>query len=159
MNKKIILTILFLMLFSIGGLTVYNTFAYNEEASLLEQSKADYNLIYYLKEKTNKHVTVSSKETKYIDIELNNTYTSNVKYGMYYYLVKPNNIPDNVTISLSEDSINPVEDIIKSSETKIVSIKIINNSDNDIELIIGALIGFENGDIKDLVKNGEILIK
>lgn len=159
MSKKSILVILFLMLLSVGGLTLYNTFAYNEEASKLDESIADYNLIYSLKENSNKHILVSPKEEKYIDIELNNTYSSTVKYGMYYYLVSPNNMPDNVRITLSEDSVNPVEDTIKASETKIVSIKINNESDYNIDLVIGALIGFENGDIKDLIKNGEVLIK
>lgn len=159
MSKKSILVILFLMLLSVGGLTLYNTFAYNEEASKLDESIADYNLIYSLKENSNKHISVSPKEEKYIDIELNNTYSSTVKYGMYYYLVSPNNMPDNVRITLSEDSVNPVEDTIKASETKIVSIKINNESDYNIDLVIGALIGFENGDIKDLIKNGEVLIK
>lgn len=159
MSKKSILVILFLMLLSVGGLTIYNTFAYNEEAAKLEDSNADYNLIYSLRENSNKHLTVYAKEEKYLDIELNNTYTSSVKYGMYYYLVNPNNMPSNVNIALSEDSVNPVEDVIKAGETKIVSIKINNQSDSNIELVIGALIGFENGDINDLVKNGEVLIK
>ena len=42
MSKKSILIILFLMLLSVGGITIYNTFAYDEEASKLEDSKADY---------------------------------------------------------------------------------------------------------------------
>ena len=159
MNKKIILIFLFLMLLSVGGITIYNTFAYDEEASELEKSNADYNLIYLLKENTNRRIFVSPYETKYVDIELNNTYSSNVKYGMYYYVVKPENIPEELNVSLSEDSTNPVEDTIKSSEIKIVSIKVTNSSDENIELIVGALIGFENGNIEELVKNGEILIK
>ena len=78
---------------------------------------------------------------------------------MYYYLVKPESKPDNITINISEDSENPVEDVIKSSENKIVTIKIDNESESNVDLIVGALIGFENGNINDLVKNGEILIK
>ena len=159
MSKKSILVSLFLMLISIGILSMYTTFAYDEEASKLEDSQADYNFIYSLRENTNKHILVSQKEEKYVDIELNNIYTSSVKYGMYYYLVSPNNMPDNVNITISDDSEKPSEDIIKSGENKIVSIKINNKSDENIELIIGALVGFENGNIEDLVKNGEVLIK
>ena len=159
MNKKLILIVLLLLLFSVGGITIYSTFAYDEEASRLEESKADYNLTYLLKDKTSKNISVSSKEIKYVDIELNNVYDSNVKYGVYYYLVKPESMPDNITINISEDSENPVEDVIKSSENKIVTIKIDNESESNVDLIVGALIGFENGNINDLVKNGEILIK
>lgn len=159
MSKKSILVVLFLLLLSVGGFTLYSTFAYNEEAMKLEDSNSDYNLIYSLRENSNKNVSVSSKEEKYIDIELNNIYPSNVMYGMYYYLVSPNKMPTGVEIKLSEESDNPVLDIIKSGETKVVSIKIKNDSDDNINLIVGALIGFENGDINDLVKNGEVLIK
>lgn len=159
MSKKSILIVLFLLLLSVGGFTLYSTFAYNEEEIKLEDSNSDYNLIYSLRDNSNKNVSVSSHEEKYIDIELNNIYPSNVMYGMYYYLVSPSKMPSGVEIKLSEESDNPAIDIIKSGETKVVSIRIKNDSEDNIDLIVGALIGFENGDINDLVKNGEFLIK
>lgn len=159
MSKKSILIVLFLLLLSVGGFTLYSTFAYNEEEIKLEDSNSDYNLIYSLRDNSNKNVSLSSHEEKYIDIELNNIYPSNVMYGMYYYLVSPSKMPSGVEIKLSEESDNPAIDIIKSGETKVVSIRIKNDSKDNIDLIVGALIGFENGDINDLVKNGEFLIK
>lgn len=159
MSKKSILIVLFLLLLSVGGFTLYSTFAYNEDEIKLEDSNSDYNLIYSLRDNSNKNVSVSSHEEKYIDIELNNIYPSNVMYGMYYYLVSPSKMPSGVEIKLSEESDNPAIDIIKSGETKVVSIRIKNDSEDNIDLIVGALIGFENGDINDLVKNGEFLIK
>ena len=174
MSKKSILIVLFLLLLSVGGFTLYSTFAYNEEEIKLEDSNSDYNLIYSLRDNSNKNVSVSSHEEKYIDFELNNIYPSNVMYGMYYYLVSPSKMPSGVEIKLSEESDNPASvinssasetsdnpaiDIIKSGETKVVSIRIKNDSEDNIDLIVGALIGFENGDINDLVKNGEFLIK
>ena len=159
MSKKSILIILVLMLVSVGGITIYNTFAYNEEISKLEDSNADYNLIYSLKENSNKYVSVASKTETFVDIELTNIYPATVKYGMYYYLVNPKNMPSNVEIKLSEDSENKAEDILKSAESKTISIRITNNSEYNIDLIVGALIGFEHGNINELVKTGEILIK
>ena len=159
MSKKSILIILFLLLLSVGGITLYNTFAYDPEVSKLKESNADYNIIYSLKENSDKYITVPAKQEKYVDIELNNTYTATIKYGMYYLFVNPKEGNNNVSITLSEDSTNPVEDIIKPSETKIVEIKINNESDDNIDLVVGALIGFENGEISDLIKNGEVLIK
>lgn len=159
MSKKSILIVLFLLLLSVGGFTLYSTFAYNEDEIKLGESNSDNNLIYSLRDSSNKNVMVSSHEEKYIDIELNNIYPSNVMYGMYYYLVSPSKMPSGVEIKLSEESDNPAIDIIKSGETKIVSIRIKNDSEDNIDLIVGALIGFENGDINDLVKNGEFLIK
>ena len=159
MSKRSILIILFLLLLSVGGITLYNTFAYDPEASKLEDSHADYNIIYSLKENSDKYITIPAKQEKYVDIELKNTYTSTIKYGMYYLLINPKEVQNNVSVRLSEDSINPVEDIIKPSETKIIEIRITNDSEDSIDLLVGALIGFENGEISDLIKNGEILIK
>lgn len=159
MTKKSIYIILFIMLFTVGILSLYTTFAYDEESTKFDESKANYNLIYSLKDTSNKQISVTSKETKYVDIMLNNTYNSTVKYGMYYHLLKPNKMPDNVKISLSEDSIDLLQDTIKPGENKVVSIRIENNSEYNIELIIGALVGFENGNIEELLKNDEVIIK
>lgn len=159
MSKKSILVILFLLLVSVGGFSLYSTFAYNEEKIKLENSNSDFNLIYSLKENNNKHISVSSNEEKYVDFELYNIYPSNVMYGLYYYLVSPNKMPSNVEIELSDESVDSVSDIIKPNEKKIISLKIRNDSNYNLDLIIGALIGFENGDITDLVSDGEVLIK
>ena len=159
MTKKSIYIVLFILLFTVCILSLYTTFAYNEEEKKLDESTANYNLIYSLKDASNKQITVASKETKYVDIKLNNAYNSTVKYGMYYRLLKPNKMPDNINISLSEDSVGLLQDTIKSGESKVVSIKIDNNSEYNIELIIGALVGFENGNIEELLKENEVIIK
>ena len=94
-----------------------------------------------------------------IDINLKNTYDSTIRYGMYYYLINPNKLPDNISITLAEESRDLLENTIKPQKDRIVSIKIINNSEYTVNMIIGALIGFENGNIEDLVSDGEVLIK
>ena len=122
-------------------------------------STSEHNLIYSLKDSTNKEITVNPNEEKFIDISLKNTYESTIRYGMYYYMITPTALPENVTITLAEDSIDSLEDTIKPLQTKSVSIKINNSSEYSINLIIGALIGFENGEISDLITDGEKLIK
>ena len=74
-------------------------------------------------------------------------------------MITPTSLPENVTITLAEDSIDSLEDTIKPSQTRSVSIRINNSSEYSINLIIGALIGFENGEISDLITDGEKLIK
>ena len=159
MNKKSIYVILFIMLFAVSILSLYTTFAYNEETEKLDDSTANYNLIYSLKDDSNKQINVAGKETKYVDITLNNVYNATVKYGMYYHLLKPNNMPDGVSISLADESRNLLQDTIKSGQSKVISIKIDNKSDYGLELVIGALVGFENGNIEDLLKDNEVIIK
>jgi len=159
MKKRIIIITILVTLLSIGIISVYSTYAYNEEDNILDESDANYNLIYSIRENSNKEVVINSKEEKYVNITLTNTYESTVKYGMYYYLINPKNLPENVTITLAEDSIDLLENIIKPNQTRSISIKIVNNSEKQLELIIGALVGFEKGNIEDLAKNGEYLIK
>ena len=158
MSKNKIIIVLLIML-SVGIISLYTTFGYQGENKIEEESNADYNIIYSLKNSTNKEITVNANEEKFIDINLKNTYTSTIKYGMYYYLINPNKLPDNVTITLAEDSQDLLENTIKPEGTRTVSIRISNDSEYTINLIIGALIGFENGNIEDLVTDGEVLIK
>jgi len=158
MSKNKIMVVLLIML-SIGVISLYTTFGYEGNNTNLEQSNSDYNLIYSLKESSNKEITVNAKEEKFIDITLTNTYDATIKYGMYYYLINPDNLPDNVTITLAEDSQDLLENTIKPQNTRVVSIKITNNSEYSINMIIGALIGYENGNIEELIMDGEVLIK
>ena len=161
MSKNTIIIVLLIML-SISIVSLYTTYAYeenNEEVKENEPSNSDYNLIYSLTESTNKEIIVGAKEEKFIDISLKNTYDATIKYGMYYFPINPTKLPDNVIITLSEGSEYPLEDIIKPSETKSVSIRITNNSEYTIDVMVGALIGFEYGEIEDLLTEGEVLIK
>lgn len=159
MSKNKILIVLLMML-SIGIISLYTTYAYEGNNSVIEEeSTSDHNLIYSLKDSTNKEITVGPNEEKFIDISLKNTYEATIRYGMYYYMINPVALPENVTITLAEDSIDALENIIKPSQTRAISIRITNNSEYTINLIIGALIGFENGEIADLITDGEVLIK
>lgn len=156
-KNKIIIVLLFML--SIGIISLYTTFAFEENNIIQEESDSTYNLMYSLKNSTNKEITINPNEEKFIDINLKNTYNSTIRYGMYYYMINPNKLPDNVTITLSDDSKDLLESTIKPDKEKYVSIKITNNSEYSINLIIGALIGFENGKIEELVTDGEVLIK
>ena len=159
MSRKSIFIILFTMLFSVAIISLYSTFAYDQEAANLNDSTADYNLIYSIKKSSENYILISPNETKYVDVTLENNYDAIVKYGMYYHLISPNNMPEGVTISLAEESPNSLRDIIKSQQQKIITIKVDNKSEYNLELIIGALVGFEKGHLEDLIKDGEILIK
>ena len=156
-RNKIIIVLLILL--SIGVISLYTTYGFEGNNLVIEPSTSDKNIMISLKESTNKEIVISSKEEKFIDISLKNTYDSTIRYGMYYYLISPENLPENVHITLAEDSIDLLENIIKPDQTRTVSIKITNDSEYTINLIIGALIGFEHGEIEELVTDGEVLIK
>ena len=157
-KNKIIIVLLFML--SIGIISLYTTYAYEEENNtIINEPTSDSNLIYLLKNSTNKEVSIGPSEQKFFDISLKNTYDSTVRYGMYYYMINPEKMPDNVTISLAEGSEDELENTIKPDTTRNVSIQITNNSDYAIDLIIGALIGYEYGNMEELEKDGIVLIK
>lgn len=159
MSKNKIMIVLLIML-SIGVISLYTTFGYEGDKNIIEEeSTSDHKITTSLKESTNKEIFVNAGEEKFIDINLKNTYNATIRYGMYYYMINPEKIPDNVTITLAENSIDPLENIIKSGENKSVSIRITNNSEYTINLIIGAVGGFEKGKIEDIELDGGILIK
>ena len=159
MSKKSIIIILLLLVVSSAIISLYATFAYNEESNKLDDSEADYNLIYSLKESSDRQISIAPNEEKFVDIVLTNIYKSTIRYGMYYQLIKPNEEPAGLKISLAKESIDSLENTMKPSQTRTISLQVKNDSNDNIDLIIGALIGFENGNINDLVKNNEVLIK
>lgn len=156
-KRNIFIALILLLLF--GTISMYNTFAYNEEDISLDNSTANYNLIYSLKDKSSKIVTLSARENKYLEINLENPYQSSVRYGMYYYILNDNSNRDKLSITLDSDSKDPLEDIILPEKSKSILLKLENNSDYPIEVQVGALVGFVNGKIDELVKDGEVLIK
>lgn len=158
MSKKTVVAVL-MMILSVGVISLYATYAYNNEVVTLGESESDYNLIYSISDASNKKVLVNAGDTKYVDITLINTYKYRVKYGMFYYAVNPGKLPDDVKISLADTSKDILQDIISVGEDKVISLKIENNSSYDVSLIVGALIGFENGDISELETDKQILIK
>lgn len=158
MSKKSIVAIL-MMIFSFSVISIYSTYAFNNEVLPLDESESDYNLIYNISEKSNKQITVNKGETKFVDISLTNTYDSTIRYGMFYYAVNPEVLPSGVKISLADTSVDTLQNIIRTGETKSVSLEVKNESEYNVVLILGALIGFENGNIKDLETDKQILIK
>ena len=64
MNKKSIVVILVILITSFVIISLYTTFAYNEETTKIDNSNADYNLIYSLKEKSNRELKIVPNEVK-----------------------------------------------------------------------------------------------
>ncbi len=158
MSKKSVIAVL-MMIFSFSVISIYSTYAYNNEVMPLDKSESDYNLIYSISEKSNKQITVNKDETKFVDISLTNTYENTVKYGMFYYSVSPEVLPEGVVVTLADTSVDPLQNIIRTNESKSVSLMVKNDSEYNVVLILGALVGFENGDIRDLETDKQILIK
>ena len=156
-NKMIIIS--FALVVVIIVVSLYTTFAYNDSNNGLTKSNADINLEYSTKDDNSQEVIINHGEEKYIDISLKNTYTSKVKYGIYYKMISPNKTPSGLNITKDDKSQGLLESTLNKDEEALVTIKISNDSKYDVKLEIGSLIGLEKGDISTLVSDNQVLIK
>lgn len=155
LSKKSVIAVL-MMILSFGIISIYSTYAFDEEDITLDESNSDHNVMFVLGERD---ATLVPGETKFIDVSLTNNNSGDVRYGMYYYAINPNRLPSEVNISLADDSDDPLEDIIKINESKSVSIRIENNSEYNINLRIGAFGGFVKDNIEYFETDNYVLIK
>ena len=120
MSKNKILIVLLMML-SIGIVSLYTTYAYEETNNMIiKESTSDHNLNFSLKISTDKEITINPNEEKFVDISIKNTfYEENVGYGTYYSMISPEKLPDNVTIELAEHSTDTPDGIIKKEKRKL----------------------------------------
>ncbi len=158
MKKRLIIIISIIIIF-IGVLSIYRTFAVNSNNNLKNETESDINLSYTLKNNDNMNVVVNAKEEKYVDMTLTNGYSEKVKYGIYYQMLDPKEVPNGLNVLIDNNSKNINEEIISPKEEKIVTVIIKNNTDNNITISLGSIIGFAQGDINALLEDNMILIK
>lgn len=156
--KKRIIIIVSIIIIVIASLSLYNTFAIDKENTLDNNSNSDINLSYSLKE-SNMDVIANIGEEKYVDIILKNIYNENIKYGVYYKMNEPKNIPNGLKVTIDDISKSKNEEILKPNEDKVITIKIVNNSSYNVSITLGSVVGFVQGDINSLLKDDMILIK
>ena len=159
MSKNKIMIVLLMML-SIGIVSLYTTYAYEENKVSPDNIPINSdNIIMSIKNSTSKEINIGPNEEKFFEINITNEEKSTIRYGIYYFMIEPQKLPDNVSITLAEDSEDALENIIKPGNRRSISLKLTNNSGYSIDLILGALAGYENGKPEDLIKSGEVLIK
>ena len=159
MSKNKIIIVLLMML-SIGIVSLYTTYAYEENNVSPDNIPINSdNIIMSIKNSTSKEINIGPNEEKFFEINITNEEKSTIRYGIYYFMIEPQKLPDNVSITLAEDSEDALENIIKPGNRRSISLRITNNSEYSIDLILGALAGYEKGKPEDLIKSGEVLIK
>lgn len=157
--KKGLILIGIIIIITVGMLSLYRTFSLSDEnENNVVLSDSDMLLNYALKYDTN-NINIGINEEKYVDIKLKNTYSSSVKYGIYYVMNEPKQLVDGLMVTIDDDTKNTNEEILEPNEEKIVTVKIINKSEYNISLSLGNVIGFRQGDINTLLNDNMILIK
>ena len=117
MSKKSIAIFLIILSVLFALISLYSTFAFDEATIKLDDSSANYNLIYSLSDNDYQEIKTNPGDELYVDLNVTNNYDSNVKYGTYYRLISPNTIPTGFIVTLSSTSTNLYEEVIKPNES------------------------------------------
>ena len=141
-GKHNILLILFVFVtFIVTGL--YQTFSIytSSETPEIIDGLTTYKFILN-KDETSNTIKVAANTSKNMDIIVSNNSDTLLKYGIYY---SSTNTLSDVIINYSKDSKHKATGLIEPNSNYIVSIKVINNSNEDITIDFGLSFGLENG--------------
>lgn len=154
-KKELILVTILTFLISLTGL--FATYAIDTGLTVESTSTYDMSLSFDLYDSATKQVIIPAGKTKFFDIDVKNSNSKTIKYGIAYSLVSPTTLPSNVTIAKSWKSANPISGNISSNATLPVTIAVVNNSTSSITISLSIIYGYENGgDL--IVPTGQTLI-
>ena len=154
-KKELIIVTILTFLIALTGLLA----TYAIDTKLSYNNTTDYNmsLSFDLSSSTNKQVTIPKGKTKFFDIDVKNSNSGTIKYGIAYSMVTPSSLPSGVTIAKSWKSANPTSGLINANATLPVTIAVNNTSSTDITISLSIINGYEKGG--DLVvPSGKVLI-
>ena len=154
-KKRITLIVVLTILLIITGLyTTYAINVYEEETTPTEYDMA---LNFDLSGNLTKTLTVEAGKTKVFDIDLTNSYSDAVQYGVAYTLVSPTSLPSGVTIAESSRSKNSSVGQINASSTISTTIVVANESTESVTVSFSIINGYKNGgDL--IVPTGKVLV-
>ena len=154
-KKELIIVTVLTFLIALTGL--FATYAIDTSLSYNDTTEYDMSLSFDLSASTNKQVTIPAGKTKFFDIDVKNSNSGTIKYGIAYSMVTPSTLPDGVTIAKSWKSANPPSGLINANTTLPVTIAVENTSSTDITISLSIINGYEKGG--DLIlPTGKVLI-
>ena len=154
-KKELIIITILTFLIALTGL--FATYAIDTSLSYNDTTEYDMSLSFDLSASTNKQVTIQAGKTKFFDIDVKNSNSGTIKYGIAYSMVTPSTLPDGVTIAKSWKSANPTSGLINANATLPVTIAVENTSPTDITILLSIINGYEKGgDL--IVPTGKTLI-
>ena len=138
-GKFSFILIVFILIVIMGLYQTFSLFTQSEGISYSNNTKTYTFIIGDTKEN---EIAIDANDSKYIDISIKNDKGIDLSYALYYNL---DNASDDVLVGyLKETSAKP-NDTIKSDELKIISLKVINNSDKITKIKIGINSGTTKG--------------
>ena len=142
-KKELIIVTILTFLIALTGLLA--TYAIDTKLSYNDTTDYNMSLSFDLSSSTNKQVTIPKGKTKFFDIDVKNSNSGTIKYGIAYSMVTPSSLPSGVTIAKSWKSSNPTSGLINANATLPVTIAVENTSSTDITIALSIINGYEKG--------------
>ena len=142
-KKELIIVTILTFLIALTGLLA--TYAIDTKLSYNDTTDYNMSLSFDLSSSTNKQVTIPAGKTKFFDIDVKNSNSGTIKYGIAYSMVTPSSLPSGVTIAKSWKSSNPTSGLINANATLPVTIAVENTSSTDITIALSIINGYEKG--------------
>ncbi len=139
--------LIILIIFVIMGL--YQTFSLMTESTGISYSTNTKTYTFVIGNITEDEIVISENDSKYIDILIKNDKEIDLSYALYYTLETKN---ENLIIGYLKETEAKPSGTILASDTKIISLKAINNSNEITKIKIGVNTGTLNGG--ELKKSG-----
>ncbi len=143
MNKKVSSKIIYLVLVSIILLSIWGvspTFANFSNDYTTDNDIVGLQLNFDLKLSNieeYEEIKIESNSYEIFNINILNSTENMIYYGVWYKMVQPNEINNNIIIARLEDNLVSMNGTLDSLEDKTVSVIIKNNSTNDIIVNVG----------------------
>ena len=142
-KKELIIVTILTFLIALTGILA--TYAIDTKLSYNDTTDYNMSLSFDLSSSTNKQVTIQAGKTKFFDIDVKNSNSGTIKYGIAYSMVTPSSLPSGVTIAKSWKSANPTSGLINANATLPVTIAVENTSSTDITIALSIINGYEKG--------------
>ena len=142
-KKELIIVTILTFLIALTGILA--TYAIDTKLSYNDTTDYNMSLSFDLSSSTNKQVTIPKGKTKFFDIDVKNSNSGTIKYGIAYSMVTPSTLPSGVTIAKSWKSANPTSGLINANATLPVTIAVENTSSTDVTIALSIINGYEKG--------------
>lgn len=139
-KSKLSFILIIVIIVIIMGL--YQTFSLLTDSAGISYSNNTKTYQFVIGGKEENEIVISENDSKYVDVLIKNDKDLTLSYALYYILDSEN---EDVTIGyLSESTSKPTGTIVEK-ETLVISLRIINNSNELVKITIGINNGLPNG--------------
>ena len=138
-EKFVFILIIFIVIVIMG---LYQTFSMLTESIGVSYSNNTKTYSFIIGSNKENEIIIKENDTKFVDVLIKNDKEIDLTYALYYNLDKE---VEDITIGYLEETKEKPNGIILANDSKVISLKIINNSNQIVKINIGINSGTLNG--------------